>query len=107
LQATAACSAPDSSTLTFDQTGVGKAVVDLLWEKLQGYVNSLINRVTIVAGQATTVGEDGVWLLPRKELVGTLQVLLQTRRLLIPRELPHTDLLLKELQNFKAKVTLA
>jgi hypothetical protein len=63
--------------------------------------------VRIVPGQATTIGEDRVWLLPRKELVGTLQVLLQARRLLIPRELPHAELLMKELQNFKTKVTLA
>ena len=41
-----------------------------------------------------------------KELVGTLQVLLQSRRLLIPRSLPYTPQLLRELKTFQARTPL-
>lgn len=40
-------------------------------------------------------------------MVGTLQVLLQTRRLQIARDLPDAALLLWELETFRAKPTLA
>jgi hypothetical protein len=62
--------------------------------------------VIITAGHEAAWGEGGLHL-PRKELVGVLQVLLQTRRLHIPRTLSEASLLVRELENFKAKVTLA
>ncbi len=45
--------------------------------------------------------------IPKTELVGTLQVLLQTRRLRIARGLPDAELLVHELENFKLKMALA
>jgi hypothetical protein len=93
--------------LTVDQTGVGSAVVDMLYDGLNGHVNCRFNRVTITAGHETAVGEQGVLLVPKKELVSALQVLLQSRRLSIASALPDTALLVKELETFKAKITLA
>ena len=61
----------------------------------------------ITAGHAVTAGDDGSWHVAKKELVSRLQVLLQTRRLQIARALPDADLLVKELQNFRVKVTVA
>src|SRR5262249_36394985 len=65
--------------LVVDQTGVGHAVVDMLAHALRGQVSCLFFPVTLTAGHAVTGGEDGVLHVPKKELVGTLQVLLQTR----------------------------
>jgi hypothetical protein len=44
------------------------------------------------------------YCVPKQELVGAIQVLLQNRRLRIPRGLAHSELLVSELQNFKLKV---
>jgi hypothetical protein len=91
------------SLLAVDQTGVGRPVVRLLRDGLRGQVACLFVPVTITSGYATAVGEEAGILVPRKELVGALQVLLQARRLVIPRGLPDAGLLVKELENFKIK----
>ena len=94
-------------TLAVDQTGVGRAVVDMLADALRGQVSCLFFPVTLTAGHAVTGGEDGVLHVPKRELVGTLQVLLQTRRLQVSRSLPDAAVLVQELENFRAKVTAA
>jgi hypothetical protein len=93
------------SILAVDKTAVGSGVVQMLHEALEHrQVNCQLWRVVITAGQA--VGhQDGVgYCVPKQELVGAIQVLLQNRRLRIPRGLAHADLLVSELQNFKLKV---
>jgi len=44
--------------------------------------------------------------VPKRELVSRMQVTFQTGRLRIPRRIPHGDLLMRELQNFRMKVPL-
>jgi hypothetical protein len=44
--------------------------------------------------------------VPKKELVGALQVLLQGRRIHVPRALPHAGLPVKDLENFRIKPML-
>jgi hypothetical protein len=85
-----------------DQTGVGRPVVDLF--RASGRVNLL--PVTITAGHAVTQAEDGRHV-PKKVLVSTVQVLLQSRRLTIARGLKESGVLVKELLNFKVRVTPA
>jgi hypothetical protein len=92
--------------LVLDQTGVGRAVVGLVVDGLQNQVTCTFVRVSITAGGEAICGEGGLYV-PRKELVGVLQVLLQRHRLQIPRSLPDASLLIDELVNFKARVTLA
>jgi hypothetical protein len=51
---------------------------------------------------------DGAgWHLPNKELVGVLQVLLQSRRLRVARSLPDAAAPVRELEAFRVKVTVA
>ncbi len=95
------------STLAVDQTGVGRAVVDMLADALRGRVSCLYFPITITAGHAVTGGDSGSLQVPKKELVGTLQVLLQARRLHVARTLPEAALRVKELESFRAKVTAA
>ena len=86
------------ATLVVDATGVGRAIVDLLRTSgLDPYA------ITITAGE--NVSSDGMqYRVPKRDLVGAAQLLLQTRRLKIARSLPHVDLLVRELQNFKVKI---
>jgi hypothetical protein len=95
------------STLAVDQTGVGRAVVDMLFDALRGRVACLFYPITITAGHAVTSNESGSLHVPKKELVGTLQVLLQAHRLHVARTLPDAAVLVKELENFRVKVTAA
>ena len=45
--------------------------------------------------------------MPKKELVASLQVLLQTRRLKVAKTLPEAATLVRELETFRVKVTEA
>jgi hypothetical protein len=87
------------STLVVDQTGVGRAVVDLV-RSLRPPV--ILRALTITAGEhAHREGLD--FHAPKRELVGTLQKLLQTGRLRISSELKLAPLLVAELQAFRVK----
>lgn len=94
------------ATLAIDQTGVGRPVVDRF--HATGRLNIL--PITITSGSQATPApsEHGYgWHVPKKLLVSTVQVLLQSRRLTIASKIPEAALLVKELQNFKVKITTA
>jgi hypothetical protein len=91
--------------LCVDQTGVGRAVVDL-FRAARPALPCRLRAVTITAGAHGTTGAAGE-TVPKKDLVATLQVLLQGRRLAIAKELPDAAVLRKELQHFRVKVTAA
>jgi hypothetical protein len=87
--------------LAVDKTGVGAAVCDLIRPVFHG-----LAAVTITGGQEASVGPAG-FNVPKRELAGLLQSLLQCRRLLIAQGLPAAELLKHELQNFKVKINVA
>ncbi|MDP9310462.1 MAG: hypothetical protein M3R24_06160 [Chloroflexota bacterium] len=89
------------SRLVVDATGVGRPVVDLL--KKAGLT---LEAVTITAGD-TAHAEAGMWRVPKRDLVGVLQVMLQAKRMVIAPSLPEAETLVKELLNFQTKITLA
>jgi hypothetical protein len=91
--------------LVADQTGVGGAVVDMLEDAMKGRVTCHFCPVTITAGHDVTRGETGRLRVPKKELVGCLQVLLQTRRLRVAKALPEAATLVRELETFRVKIT--
>jgi len=93
---------PAKTTLVVDATGVGVAVVDVLRAAGLSPV-----AVTIHGGDATTRGDDRGWRVPKRELVGTVQVLLQGRRLRVAQGLALAPTLVAEFQNFKATISLA
>jgi hypothetical protein len=87
--------------LAVDQTGVGRAVVDMLREaKLP------VTAISITGGDNVTY-ENGTRRVPKRDLVGTVQVLLQTERLKIDKTLPEASILTAELQGFKYAITAA
>ena len=63
--------------LVVDQTGVGSSVMKLFEDDWMRRIICTFFPVTITAGQEAVVGPSGDLQIPKKELVGVLQVLLQ------------------------------
>jgi hypothetical protein len=89
------------STVAADQTAVGKPVLDAL---RRSPVRATVRGVTITAGHASRLDDRGGWLVPKKELVGVLQILLQSGRLKVAEALPEAETLLKEMESFRAEI---
>jgi hypothetical protein len=92
--------------LVVDQTGVGRAVVDLFKESFEGKVTCRFAPITISGGHEVSRGNGGL-VVPKKELVSSLSVVLQTRRLRIASSLPDADVLVREMEHFRVKVSTA
>ena len=91
----------DQAELVADATGVGRPVVDML--RAAG-VRPLTS-VSIHGGDSVTEEKREV-RLPKRDLVATLQVLLQEGRMRMAEGLAGLDLLKAELQAFKAQINL-
>jgi hypothetical protein len=92
-----------NTALAIDQTGVGAAVVDML---KNAHPPAFLQPILIAGGHAVKY-DAGVYHVPKKELASVLQVLLQSGRLKIAKELPEAQALVSELENFKVKITVA
>jgi hypothetical protein len=90
--------------LVIDNTGVGRSVGDLFQ---RADLSARLRRVTITGGHRAHQDEDGCWLVPKKDLIGVLQTLLQSKRLAFAKGLPDRDVLVKELNAFRVKITAA
>jgi len=91
-------------TLVVDQTAVGRAVFERVRDAETG---AIACGLTVTAGHAEASDELGGWLLPKKDLVGVLQVLLQEKRLKVAPALEHARTLAEELQLFQIKTVPA
>ena len=90
------------AALAVDATGVGAAVVDML---RRGGLS--FDAVTITGGDTETQSGYDSYRVPKRDLVGNLQVLLQSGRLKIARSLEHAETLRAELLNFRVKINVA
>jgi hypothetical protein len=91
---------PPQPQLVIDVTGVGTPVSDLFE---RGLLNPHL--VQVVAGEE--MGQElTTYRVPKKELVSTAQILLQTSRLRIARGLALPKLLVRELSTFQMKMGL-
>ena len=94
----------NAEALVIDATGVGRAVLDMF---RQAGLRVKIVPVTITAGN-TASAHDGMYFVPKRDLVGVLEVLSQNRLLTMPSErkrtLPLVGILKAEMLNFKAKI---
>jgi hypothetical protein len=93
---------PGRPLLAIDITMVGRPVANLV---RRSNLPCNLYPITITGGQHVAAGPDGPQV-PKRELVSTLQVLFQTRRLRVASTLPDAALLVKELSNFKATAKL-
>ena len=80
--------------VVMDSTGVGAPVVDLL--RASGCGGHL-TEITITGGEKAK-GSGERWSVPRKDLLGAVEVLIETGRLEIARKLKEAETLVKELQ---------
>lgn len=87
-----------NASLVVDQTGVGVPVVDLLRKAGLGPV-----AISIHGGDKAS-NEGDTWRVPKRDLVGVLQVLLQSGRLKVSSQLKLGPVLQAEMLNFKVKI---
>jgi hypothetical protein len=87
-----------------DATGVGRPVCDLFRD---ARMPCRLVPITITGGLSLTGDGRGGAHVPKKDLVGCAQVLLQARRLRVARELELADVLVQELENFRVRITAA
>ena len=85
--------------LVIDSTGVGRPVFDLLQQAGLSPIG-----VTITAGNEVTE-KDGRFGVPKRDLIGAAQVLVQAHRLRIAKSLPEAETLVRELLGFQIKIT--
>lgn len=90
------------AALVVDATGVGAAVVDLFEDAGLGV---RLVPVTITGGAEAYEGWEGAWRVPKRDLVGIVQVLLQRRRLRIAQALLEAGRLLEEMEQFRVEIT--
>jgi hypothetical protein len=95
------------SALVVDQTGVGRPVVELLGDALRNHVICSLWPITITGGHSVTTSDPSGVRVPKKVLISTLQVLLQTHRLQIAPGLREAPILVRELENYRVKITPA
>ncbi len=91
------------AALAVDQTGVGRGVLDQLREALPN--THLLLGITITSGHKVTAGDPGCVNVPKKDLVGIAQLLLQGRRLRVADGLPLAETLARELAGFRVRIT--
>ena len=89
--------------IVVDITAVGPNVLPVVHRESK---QNWIVPVTLTAGiKAEEV--DGIWRVPKRDLVTGLQLLLQERRLKVAPGLPEAEMLVRELTSFRATVSLA
>ncbi len=88
-------------TVVVDGTGVGAAVVDLLRES---DMDCELVPVQITGG-GTARGEWGTWNVPKRDLMGVMQVLFEQGRLTLAAEMPGVQMLLEELMAMRMRLT--
>lgn len=88
----------DATDVLIDITGTGTAVVDLLKQRD-------IDPIPVIITHGVGDGkiDSGTWRLAKSQMVTNLQVLFQTDKLKVAKELPLVSTFVEELQNFKPK----
>jgi hypothetical protein len=90
------------ATLVVDQTGVGRPVVDMF---RRFPMSATVTPITITSGHGSSFGSDGSLHVPKRDIVNTLRLILETGRLRIARKLPSVEILVRELLDFQARIT--
>jgi hypothetical protein len=100
------CAQPlHGSTLVIDGTGAGRPVVEMF---RRASLPCKIVALSITSGISVSLdAASGFYHVPKRELVSTLAALLHSGRLKIVPTLPDAEVLTRELETFKVKVTTA
>lgn len=94
---------PEWPSMAVDATGVGRPVIDMIRD---ANLPASVYPITLTGGDAVT--SDGMERhVPKRDVASTIAVLLQTGRLRISRRLKESETLLRELLNFRVKISLS
>jgi hypothetical protein len=88
-------------SLVIDATGVGRPIADLFRKAGLDPVGVVIH------GGDTIIRDHPFWRVPKRDLVGQLQVVFQNRTLKIAQSLPLAGVLAEELRTFTRKINIA
>lgn len=92
----------EEAIIVIDGTGVGREVADLYMQAHRlGRLGRWWPRAVVITGGRETTDQ----IVPKRELVGKMQTLLQSGRLKVADSLPQAELLRKEMLEFKVKMT--
>jgi phage FluMu gp28-like protein len=94
---------PERPSMAVDATGVGRPVIDMIRD---AHIDASIYPITLTGGDAVT-SEGMERRVPKRDVASTIAVLLQTGRLRIARNLRESETLLRELLNFRVKISLS
>lgn len=89
---------PQPNILVLDKTGVGVGVSEMFWARKP-------NCITISPGNKATNPAPREWHVPKRDLISPVQVRLQNGTLRIAKGLPHGDIMMRELLNFRVKIS--
>ncbi len=87
-----------------DATGCGRPVVEMLRSRDRNGEAFHLVPCSITGGGSLTTSTEGFYGVPKKDLVSSLQILYQDKRLSVAKSLQHGQLLVEELLNFKVKI---
>ncbi len=91
----------DKPTLAVDATGLGLPIVDMFKEQT---FNARFVPIYII-GNGSVNTEGGVTRVPKRDLISGVQIALQNRTLKISSQLPESGTLVRELSNYKVKIS--
>ena len=89
----------DNSVLVLDITGVGAPVWDMF------IAANLPARAITITGGNQVIADGRKFSVPKRDLVSTLQVLIQKGRIKFAEDLPDVQTLIKELLAFQVKIS--
>lgn len=91
------------SILAVDATGVGRPVFDLL---RQAKLGARVTGISITGGDVVTTDRAlSGYNVPKRDIVALLQLFLQQRRIKIAPMLREAQILLKELKDFRVRIS--
>lgn len=88
--------------VVIDLTGLGRPVYDIM--RQAGFRHSL-NAISITGGDVVHTRDSGVYTVPKRDLVSTVQIELQNDRLKFAKGLKEANALIEELSNFQTSIT--
>jgi hypothetical protein len=94
--------AKQAPALVTDATGVGRPVIDMMSKAGLRPI-----AITITGGFDENMVLSNDWRIPKRNLVSTLAVLLQSGRLKVAPDLVEGETFVTELSNFKVKISAA
>jgi hypothetical protein len=94
--------AKGAPALVIDKTGVGAPIYDLMQKAGLRPI-----AVTITGGHDESSPAFNQFLVPKRNLVSTLAVILQSGRLKVAPDLREAETFIRELSNFKVKISAA